>query len=119
MALLVGVIPMSADAFAPTYTRWLRRGVIALSALALLVSAYLFAAILYRTIGDGLTMNRVAVVGWNIINIALLALALMSQARAGRNGDWIGGLQRLIRGGALAYVLWGAALVFALPWLFQ
>lgn len=119
MALLVGVIPMAADAFPTAYTRWLRWGISALAALALIVSGYLFAAIISRTVGDGLTMNRVAVIGWNIINIALLALALLTQARAGRSGDWIGGLQRLMRSGALAYVVWGAALVFALPWLFH
>ena len=119
MGLLVGVIPISADAFPPRYLRWLRWGIIALAALALIVSLYLFAAIVYRTANDGLTMNRVAVIGWNLLNIALLALALVAQARAGRSGDWIAALQRLARGGALAYVLWGAALVAALPWLFH
>lgn len=119
MALLAGVIPMSADYFPPRYLRWLRWGVTALAALALVVSLYLFAAIVYRTAADGLTMNRVAVIGWNLINIMLLAVALVAQARAGRAGDWITGLQRVARGGALAYALWGAALVFALPWLFH
>jgi hypothetical protein len=118
MALLVGVIPMSADVFPPRYMRWLRAGIIALVALALIVSLYLFAAIVFRTVNEGLTMNRVAVIGWNLLNIALLALALVAQARAGRAGDWIAALQRLARGGALAYVLWGLALVVALPWLF-
>jgi hypothetical protein len=119
MALLVGVIPMSADTFPVSYTRWLRWGVIALAALALVVSVYLFAAIIYRTVGDGLTMNRVVVIGWNLINIALLALALVAQARAGRAGDWTEGLRRLARAGALAYAVWGAALVLALPWIFR
>lgn len=119
IGLLVGVIPMSAGTFPPRYLRWLRRGVIALAALALLVSVYLVAAIIYRTVGDGLTMNRAVVIGWNAINIALLALTLITQARAGRDGDWVGGLQRLARGGALAYLIWGAALVFALPWVFH
>ncbi len=119
MGLLVGVIPMGADVFPSRYLRWLRAGIIALAALALVVSLYLFAAILYRAAVDGLTMNRVAVIGWNLLNITLLALALVAQARAGRAGDWIAALQRLARGGALAYVLWGAALVFALPWLFR
>jgi hypothetical protein len=119
MALLVGVIPMNSDIFPPRYLRWLRWGIIALAALALLISLYLFAAILYRANADGLTINRVAVIGWNLLNIILLAGALVAQGRAGRAGDWISALQRLARGGALAYVLWGAALVFALPWIFR
>lgn len=119
MGLLAGVIPMGTDVFSPRYLRWLRWGIIALAALALIVSLYLFAAIIYRTTSDGLTMNRAAVIGWNLLNIALLALTLIAQARAGRSGDWIAALQRLARGGALAYVLWGLALVAALPWLFH
>ncbi len=119
MGLLIGVIPMSMDVFSLRYLRWLRWGIIALVTLALIVSLYIFSAILYRTANDGLTMNRVAVIGWNLINIALLALTLAAQARAGRSGDWIAALQRLARGGAVAYVIWGIALIAGLPWLFH
>lgn len=119
MGLLVGVIPVGVGYFPERYLRWLRGGIVALTALALIVSLYLFSAILYRTAADGLTMNRVTVIGWNALNIVLLALALIAQARAGRGGDWIGALQRLARGGAVAYAIWGVALIASLPWLFR
>ncbi|HEU0028768.1 MAG TPA: hypothetical protein VFQ25_16805, partial [Ktedonobacterales bacterium] len=119
MGLLVGVIPMSAADFPPRYLRWLRAGIIALATLALIVSLYLFSAIVYRTTNDALTMNRVTVIGWNILNIVLLALTLIVQTRAGRSGDWIAALQRLARGGALAYAVWVVALIVGLPWLFH
>jgi hypothetical protein len=119
MGLLVGVIPMSAADFPPRYLRWLRGGIIVLAALALIVSLYIFSAIVYRAANDALTMNRVTVIGWNVLNIALLALTLIAQARAGRAGDWIAALQRLARGGALAYVVWAVALIAGLPWLFH
>lgn len=118
MGLLVGVIPVSVEDVAPRLRGWLRAGIVALIALALLVSLYALSAILYRAALDGLTMNRLVVIGWNILNIALLALALIAQARAGRGDSWAAALQRVARGGALAYIAWGLALTLALPWLF-
>ncbi len=120
MGLLVGVIPLSAEDIAPRLRVWLRAGIVALALLALLVSLYALSAIVYRAAQDGLTMNRVAVIGWNAVNIALLGLALLSQTRAGASAEdgWVAALQRVARGGAIAYVAWGLALTLALPWLF-
>ncbi len=118
MGLLVGVIPVSVEDVAPRLRGWLRAGIVALLALALVVSLYALSAILYRTASDGLTINRLVVIGWNALNIALLALALIAQTWAGRGDGWAGALQRVARGGALAYVVWGLALTLALPWLF-
>jgi hypothetical protein len=118
MGLLVGVIPLSADDVAAQWRGALRAGIVALATLALLVSLYALSAILYRTALDGLTMNRLVVIGWNMLNVVLLALALIAQLRAGRGDGWVAALQRVARGGSLAYVAWGLALVLALPWLF-
>ncbi len=118
MGLLIGVIPIAADEVAPRLRAWLRWGIVALAALALLISLYALSAILYRTAQDGATMNRIVVIGWNILNIALLALALLTQTRAGRGDGWVAALQRVARGGAVAYVVWGLALTLALPWIF-
>lgn len=118
MGLLIGVIPVSAEDVSPRLRGWLRAGIVALAAMALLVSLYALSAILYRTAQDGLTMNRLVVIGWNLLNITLLALALIAQTRAGRDDGWVIALQRVARGGAMAYILWGLALTLALPWLF-
>ena len=52
-----------------------------MAALALVVSLYALAAIVYRTAMDRLTPNRLAFIGWNVINIGLLILILFWQAQ--------------------------------------
>jgi len=49
----------------------LRSGIIAVSILATLVSLYALSAIIYRTVTGAITINRLTMIGWNVINIAL------------------------------------------------
>ena len=118
LGLVVGLIPLTADEFSPTYQRWLRVGTGTLVGLVLLVSLYALSAILYRTAQDQLTMNRLTVIGWNSINIVLLALLLYRLIRPGSR-FWGEAAQTVFRPGAYAYLAWGGFLVVALPWLFS
>jgi len=117
VVLLVGATPLSLAGTSPRLARWLRLGIIAVAALALLVSLYALAAILYRTALDRLTPNRLAFIGWNVVNIGLLSLVLLLQARAGE-GQWLPGLYRAYRAGTVAYTVWTLLMILALPWLF-
>jgi hypothetical protein len=117
VALLVGATPVRAADLSPRLARWLRLGTIAVAALAVIVSVYALAAILYRTAIDRLTPNRLAFIGWNVINIGLLLLVLLYQAGA-RGSDWLSRLYRAYQAGTVAYTGWAAVMILALPWLF-
>ena len=117
IALLVGATPISLSDLSPNVARWLRRGIVAVAALALVVSVYALAAIVYRTALDRLTPNRLAFIGWNVVNIGLLILLLVKQARAGSAG-WLEGLHRAFSVGTVAYTVWTLAVILLLPWLF-
>jgi len=117
VALLVGATPASLADISPRLGRWLRRGIVVVAALALIVSLYALSAILYRTALDRLTPNRLAFIGWNVINIGLLALVLFFQARA-KAERWLQGLFRAYSAGTVAYALWTLVMILALPWLF-
>ena len=117
VALLVGATPVGQAELSPRLARWLRLGIIAVAALAVVVSLYALAAILYRTLLDRLTPNRLTFIGWNIINVGLLLLLLLYQARAGAGG-WLRRLYRAYGAGAGAYTVWTVAVILALPWLF-
>jgi hypothetical protein len=118
IALLVGATPMQGGDLNERGQTWLRRGVIALAALALLVSLYALAAILYRTAIDRMTPNRLAFIGWNVVNIAILALVLIHQARAGRD-HWLQAVHKAFAAGTVLYIAWSLVGLLALPWLFR
>lgn len=117
VALLVGATPVSQAELSPPLRHWLRLGIIAVAALALIVSLYALAAILYRTVLDRLTPNRLTFMGWNVINIGFLLLLLLYQARA-KAGRWLQNLFRAYSAGTVAYTVWTVAMIVALPWLF-
>jgi hypothetical protein len=117
VALLVGATPVSLAGVSSRLARWMRLGISTVAALALIVSLYALAAIVYRTALDRLTPNRLTFIGWNVVNIGLLCLVLFFQARA-KVGRWLQGLYRAYSAGTLAYTIWTLAVILALPWLF-
>jgi hypothetical protein len=117
MGLLLGVTPIAAGEVAPRLQRWLRAGIVAVAVLVTLVSVYALSAVVYRTVQGTLTMNRLAVIGWNAANIVILLVLLARQARAEREG-WVAALQSTFRFGTAIYLAWGLLLTLALPWVF-
>jgi hypothetical protein len=117
VALLVGATPVSLADISLRLARWLRMGIIAVAALALIVSLYALAAILYRTALDRLTPNRLAFIGWNVVNIGLLVVVLFFQVRA-KVGQWVQGLYGAYSAGTIAYAAWTLVVILAIPWLF-
>ena len=114
VALLVGATPMRLADLSPRLARWLRLAIVAVAALALLVSLYALAAILYRTALDRLTPNRFAFIGWNVVNIGLLIVLLLYQARAAE-GRWLQQLHRAFSVGTAAYTVWAAIVLSPFP----
>lgn len=117
VGLLVGATPMSRAELSPRLSHWLRQGIIAVAALAVIVAVYALIAILYRTALDRLTPNRLAFIGWNVINIGLLGLVLFYQVRSEAE-SWLQRLFRAFSVGTIVYTAWTVVMIFALPWLF-
>ncbi|MDX1613573.1 MAG: hypothetical protein R3300_04635 [Candidatus Promineifilaceae bacterium] len=117
IALLVGATPVNLGQISPRLARWLRAGLVAVAALALTVSLYALAAMLYRTAIDRLTPNRITFIGWNMVNIGLLLLVLIFQFRAAA-GRWLDGLYRAYQVGTVTYAAWTVMVILVLPWLF-
>jgi hypothetical protein len=118
MGLLLGATPISGDDLSPRLQRWLRAGIIAVAVLAVLVSVYALSATGYRTIAGGLTINRLTIIGWNIINIGILLWLIYKQFKDGQK-RWIVSLHSVFSQATNAYLVWGLFLVIILPLLFR
>jgi len=121
VGLLLWTTPVEEEDLSSRSSRlgsWLRRGHLALALLAEVISLYALAAILFRTWWDGFTPNRLTVVGWNLINIALLGILLVREWKGGDEG-WISAAQRTFAQAMPFYALWSLLLLLALPVLFR
>ena len=118
LGLLLGATPFWKAELDERLQSWLRIGAILLTFLALLVSLYALAAIVWRTQQGGITINRMAFIGWNIINIGAFGLLLFRQWRYGRS-RWLAGLQSTFSVTAVAYVVWALFMLLSVPWLFS
>jgi hypothetical protein len=116
MGLIVICTPLTGQDLRPELQMWLRRGLILLAAMTVIVSLYAMSATVYRTALGGLTINRIAVIGWNSINIVLLCVYLVQQAKAGAAG-WLAASHTSFRWGMLAYAVWTVLLILLMPLL--
>ena len=117
MALLIFATPLHLGDVPEKWQTNLRRAILALAVMAVIVSLYALSATVYRTILGGVTMNRLTIVGWNVINISLLVLFLYRQFRYGL-AMWIPTTQLIFRIGLIAYGLWTIFLTLAIPLIF-
>jgi hypothetical protein len=117
IALLVGATPIQPQTLPHQMRIWLRRGLIVVALLATVISLYALAAIGYRTWEGGITLNRLTIIGWNVINIGILTLLLVRQQRATAQ-TWTSAMQSAFGAGMPIYAAWALFVVLALPWLF-
>jgi hypothetical protein len=118
MGLLVGATPINLEEFSPRLGSALRKGVLAVAGLATLVSLYALAAILYRTATAVVTINRLTMIGWNIINISLLVL-MMVRLLADRPQPWNERIKSVYSLGAVLYAGWTLFVIVGMPFIFR
>jgi hypothetical protein len=91
----------------------LRYALLSLAALTLVLNLYALAAIAYRTLELGLTPNRHAVLGWNIVTLVLLA-GICHSLRPQAN-DWACSFSRRVGHLLPVPLVWSVCLLVALP----
>jgi len=117
MGLLIGATPLQEHDLSKYYGA-LRTGILAVASLTVVISLYALSATVYRTALGGFTLNRVTVIGWNVINIGILVLLIYKQVKHGV-AAWVGSLHSAVSAGTIAYVVWALFLTLISPWLFR
>ena len=117
MALLIGATPLQAGSLSSGNQTLLRSGIRVLTVLVVLVSLYALSATVYRTFLGGITMNRLTIIGWNVINITILILLNIRQFSVPKE-KWGDSLKCTFRTGSLGYIFWAFFLILTVPWLF-
>jgi hypothetical protein len=118
IGLLIGATPLRVDDLSTKLQTWLRRGIIAVTIMALLISLYALSAVIYRTGMGVLTLNRFTIIGWNVINIVILFFLLLTQPRKLIPG-WNERIQSVFSKATIAYLFWSVFLILILPLIFR
>ena len=117
MALLIGATPLQAKNLSEKSQNLLRLGIRVLTVLVILVSLYALSATVYRTFLGGITMNRLTIIGWNVINIIILILLNIRQF-TNTEDHWADSIKCALRTGSLGYIFWAVFLILSVPLLF-
>lgn len=117
MGLFLGATPITTDELPSPQQRALRVVMLAVASLTVLVSLYALAALLYRTWEGRLTVNRLTMIGWNSINLGVLAALIGGQLRRGQT-HWVEALQQVFGRATVWYVAWASILAITIPWFF-
>ena len=96
------------------YDGLLRYGILALGSLTLLLNAYALAAIIGRIIDLGITVNRHAVCGWNVVTLLMLARLVFNLWRADA-GQWAPRYRHLLPRLLAPATVWAVWVILVLP----
>jgi hypothetical protein len=103
MGLLMGATPIRSDDISEGTGRWLRNAM---------------SATVYRTVSWGITINRLVIIGWNIINIGILVTLVYKQLKHGFE-NWVLSLQCTFSLGTNAYIVWSLFILIVIPLIFR
>ena len=118
LGLLLGATPVKELDLPAILRPWMRRGINAVAALAILISLYALTAILVRTFADSLTLNRVVVIGWNLANIGILITLLFRQFKYGTE-KWVESLHKTFSNAIVVYLGWALFVILITPLIFR
>lgn len=114
IALLTSILPGKVEFKMASQDRILYMAILTLSILALLLNAYALIAIVNRTLEFGLSPNRHAVLGWNIVTFLMFAVMTLKLWQSGSTSWQLPFCITISKVMCLA-VTWAIWVLFALP----
>ena len=111
--LMANAVPGFDELHSARFGGLLRRALLALSLLTFLLNAYALIADVWRIAELGLTPNRHAVLGWNVVTLAMLALLVGPLLR--ESPDWVASFRRSLIRIMVAAAVWALWVLWFVP----
>jgi hypothetical protein len=116
LLLVVLSVPYLNEEISAFWSKSLRRGIRAVCALAMILNLYSLSAVVVRTLRYGLSPNRHATIGWNVVTLCILASITVSQFRASTD-DWRERFQTSFARFLPLAALWALWVLLVSPWI--
>ncbi len=114
LLLLVLVVPHGHEELSAAWQNALRKGTKTLCALSLILNLYSLSAVASRAIRMGISPNRHAIIGWNLVTLCLLASILAGQWHSD-SSNWIANFRGSFARILPLIMLWVVWVLLALP----
>jgi hypothetical protein len=114
LLLLVLVIPQAREELSAAWQKALRQGTKAICALSLILNLYSLSAVGSRTIRMGISPNRHAIIGWNVVTLCLLTSILVGQWRSDTS-NWMENFRESFSRVLPLVALWVVWVLLAIP----
>lgn len=117
LGLLVATTSHDFLAVPTRYHRPLRWVITLIASLAAVITLYALSATIYRTVTYDWTLNRLAIIGWNGVNLTVLIALVVGQLKAGTK-EWVTALHGTFARAMLWWAVWVIGLVLLSPLIF-
>ncbi len=114
IASLACTVPDPGEELSVRAGRVLRYAILTGSCLTFLLNVYALAAVASRTISGGLTPNRHAVLGWNVVTLIILGYVSVKLWR-GKSETWPDVFRESVARSMLPAIAWALWVLFGLP----
>ncbi len=114
IALLAAAATESDEQRTEALDRMLRHAILSVGLLTILLNIYALAAIITRTTTLGLTPNRHAVLGWNIVTLLILAIVVARLWQA-KSDEWVNIFRESMALAMIPAVVWASWVLWVLP----
>jgi len=114
IATLACTVPDPSEQLSTKSNRVLRYAILAAGGLTFLLNAYALVAVASRTISGGLTPNRHAVLGWNVVTLLMLGFMTVKLWRD-KSETWPDAFRESIARTMLPAIAWALWVLFGLP----
>ena len=114
IATLACTVPDPSEQISAKASRMLRYAILAAGSLTFLLNIYALAAVASRTIGGGLTPNRHAVLGWNVVTLLMLGFMTVTLWKD-KSATWPDAFRQSVARSMLPAIAWTLWVLFGLP----